>query len=480
MLVGLIKDFSLTICSIYIFSKILNITISRKIALFVIPFSGFASFCAYLVRIYFPALKIFTLFIFLFFFCLIVFKKNTAFNFSLSFISLGTSYILFTLSFTVLLPLLYVTFIFYRGTQFLDISAVVLGGVFQFLIAFLFFRIKRFRTGIPNIEKNHFNAIVGSIAILVLLIASLINFGIELDIFFFLYCIVILSGLIAYFEWKKHITNTYQKTIHLNNIKILERTIENQNTEIVNLKTDMENLSKIIHKDNKLIPAMELAVKEVCLLSPSDKISNLLTALEQLALERKGIVYVCDTSHKKLQETEIVTLDALLSYLLQRASSNNTTFDLSLLGKIKNIVPNILSENDLRTMVADLGENAIIATKNIEDGRVLLTFGITNTHFYMYFFDNGAYFDAKVIQKMGKTRYTTHEETGGSGIGLMQIFELLNKYQASFEMEEFNTNSLYKKRISIIFDGLSKTTIISNRKEVQTVCSKRSDLIIIN
>jgi len=132
LLVGLIKDFSLTICSIYIFSKILNITIPRKIALFVIPFSGFASFCAYLVRIYFPALKIFTLFIFLFFFCLIVFKKNTAFNFSLSFISLGTSYILFTLSFTVLLPLLYVTFIFYRGTQFLDISAVVLGGVFQF------------------------------------------------------------------------------------------------------------------------------------------------------------------------------------------------------------------------------------------------------------------------------------------------------------------------------------------------------------
>jgi hypothetical protein len=118
---------------------------------------------------------------------------------------------------------------------------------------------------------------------------------------------------------------------------------------------------------------------------------------------------------------------------------------------------------ELITLICDLGENAIIATKEKLNGNILLSFGLTEELVpYFNFYDNGSFFDKKVIANMGRRRITTHKEDGGNGIGLMTLFEILNKYNASYSLNEQLINSEFTKCIEVTFDGLHNKTFILN------------------
>ena len=67
-------------------------------------------------------------------------------------------------------------------------------------------------------------------------------------------------------------------------------------------------------------------------------------------------------------------------------------------------------------------------------------------------YDSGNNFSKEVIKHLGKRRYTTHKDSGGTGIGLMNTFKLLKEYNASFSIEENIDNPSYTKIVSIIFD----------------------------
>lgn len=110
----------------------------------------------------------------------------------------------------------------------------------------------------------------------------------------------------------------------------------------------------------------------------------------------------------------------------------------------------VLEEALLNTLLADLGENAIIATAKAERRNILLSLSVRNKQYCIDFFDSGTDFDAGVIEHLGKKRYTTHKSEGGSGIGLMTTLEILEKKKGSFELEEFQKNCLFTKRVSII------------------------------
>lgn len=475
MLSGLLKNFILAFCCFYIFSKILNIRNSKKFYFLSVPFSFVTALGTIFVKMNFPVLTIVTLFLFIFLFCCLLFRRPLNINFSASVIALGISYISFTVSFTCFFPLFYFIFTVSENTVFLDLFSIIAAGLLQFLINLLFFRIKRFKNGIPGFESSLSTDAGVLISVLTLLIASLLNADVEINTFSVIYTVIVLGGLIAFFWWKRHIRNVYIETAQSRNIEMLEEIIEKQKAEIEYLKSDIENLSGIIHKDNKLIPAMELAVKELCSDSDNENAKRLLTELEALAAERKGIVRKYEFSAKQLPATGIVTLDALMNYLLQRAAASNITFDFSVSADMKPLL-NLISENDFRTILADLGENAIIAAENSENGQILITIGSESGHYYLDVLDNGISFDTQVILHMGKTRYTTHADTGGSGIGLMTIFELLKKYKASFEMEEFTGNTLFYKRVSVVFDKLSEIRVNSSREEIAFVCSRRNDI----
>jgi hypothetical protein len=58
------------------------------------------------------------------------------------------------------------------------------------------------------------------------------------------------------------LTKTYLARLRTEEIRALENIVREKEQRIAQLEQQNEALSRIIHKDNKLIPAMELAVRE--------------------------------------------------------------------------------------------------------------------------------------------------------------------------------------------------------------------------
>ncbi|MBQ9887012.1 MAG: GHKL domain-containing protein [Lachnospiraceae bacterium] len=286
-------------------------------------------------------------------------------------------------------------------------------------------------------------------------------FYINLDILLLLAILIILTlfcGLIIIFWWRSIISNSYLEKLHERDIERYESELSDKQSEIDELKAQNAELSKIIHKDNKLIPAMNLAVREIIDSSAdksnlSEHAKSIISQLDELAKERKGIIHDYESNSRKLQRSGVASVDALLKYLFNRACKLNINFDIMLMCDIKYLTKNIISENDFNTIVADLGENAIIAVSKIHNPNVLISFCIEDEHYQINFYDNAPPFAPEVLSLFGKERITTHKESGGSGIGLMTLCELLKKYNASFEIDETIKFEGYTKRVSVCFDG---------------------------
>lgn len=105
---------------------------------------------------------------------------------------------------------------------------------------------------------------------------------------------------------------------------------------------------------------------------------ELLKELEHIFQDRKGLLQNYETTGKQLPATDIVSVDILLAYILQRASEQNIDFDVTLLGDICLAAERVSSE-DLRTLLADLLENALIAVSDCTTKKVLLTMGSRNS-----------------------------------------------------------------------------------------------------
>ncbi len=88
-------------------------------------------------------------------------------------------------------------------------------------------------------------------------------------------------------------------------------------------------------------------------------------------------------------------------------------------------------------------------------------------------------FQPDTLLKIGKKRTTTHSDTGGSGIGLMTVFELIKKYNASFLIDESINNEFFAKNVSVVFDGLCEYRIKSTRPEIIKYCSDRKNIKLL-
>ncbi len=475
------KYFFIVICSLYVYRKLLNITIRKKLYLLDIPFAILSSVIAYFVYSKITPLTLISVFLLTTIYTLIVYKKSLNTTFSFSIISVGINYIFFLISLVITSPINYYLFLNIDNYFLSAIINSLIFGTLQFIIVFLFFRVRRFKNGIPYLGEQSFSNIGIFISIFLLLMASIYYTNNDyLAILTILIFLIIFCGVILILWWRSLITNSYLEKLHKREHERYEEIINEQQQQIDNIKLHNAELSKIIHKDNKLIPAMELAVKEFLATSSetelTDKADSLITQLSALSSERKGILNKYETTGKALPETGVPSIDAILKYLLLRANEANIHFDLSVTGNIKYMVSNIITENDLNTLISDLGENALIASKETEKGSVLITLGIDEENYCLNIYDNAPHFDTNVIRNLGNVRYTTHAETGGSGIGLMTTFELLRKYNASFEIDEYTDHELFTKSVTVRFDNNAKLRIRSTREEVAEVFTEKTAL----
>lgn len=481
MIITFIKHFFIILCSFYFYTKLLNIKSSKKKLIthfFVsILLTGIVCF----IKLYTPYLTISTIV-----FGIIMteyFTHKIPFNVTLftSITSFGFSYLTFLISTFILLPVASLIVIKNpdNKTNFFLITHTLLG-IMQLLISFFIFRIKRLKNGMPFLYKKNYNAISILISTIIFIPTTFYCVYKDTDAIFIIFILLTcIYGFILYLWWKKQLTNSYKE-------KLIAKEIQELHNEIERLKKDNENLSKIVHKDNKLIPSMEMAVREL-LTSYPDNINEytttattLLETLKTLSNERTDIVNLYKNQVESLPVTGLYRIDSLIKYMKQKAYNHNINFSFITNSNLKYLIENIINEDDLCTILADLIENAIIATKDQNTKHILLNIDIEENSYYINIHDSGIPFETNTILNLGIIRTTTHSSTGGSGIGLMNTIELLKKYSASFIITESTDTTIFTKSISICFDNLNQYKIISNRPEILAISSFRNDIIIEN
>lgn len=279
---------------------------------------------------------------------------------------------------------------------------------------------------------------------------------------------IFLCAVTLWFWWKTCMTHRYLAQLHARDLDSANRTAVAQQNEIEVLQKENEELSKIIHKDNKLIPALTLSVREFldAVARNEDqqvrvsRTQELLEQLDQISHERYDALRNYESVNKKLPSCGLPVLDALLAYMLWKSSAANIDLDLAVWNSLKPITETAVTEQDISTILADLIENAIIAASHAKgQKRILVEVGLTEGHYFISVSDSGVPFPKEVLENWGIQRITTYAGCGGSGIGMMSTYDICKRYGASFSIENFGSDMPYSKRIMICFDNANQFRI---------------------
>lgn len=360
-------------------------------------------------------------------------------------------------------------------------DVIAVGGIclVQLVSVFILFAVKRFRSGL-SLQKN-------GVYIEFLLLASV--FCIFLTTLFYTYntntslveliiITVTFCGLSLIISWRKHITGSYRKKVSERNKKLDRGRIEYLETENSELLKHNEELAKIVHRDNKLIPAMVAAVNKIsekC--SGDEEVRTLLSQLEALAAEHNRVIDSYNGSSDGLPKSGVFSIDATVRLISSLAIKSGAEAGFTVDGRAVGFFRDNVDLTDLNTVLCDLGENAVIsASSNGGQGKVFVELGLTDGGVaQMLVYDNAAPFDEKVIANLGKEKFTTRKSAGGSGIGLNTLFEILPKYRASFRLDELDIKEGYTKRVCVIFDGAGEYSVVTERESVKKILAARSD-----
>ena len=170
----------------------------------------------------------------------------------------------------------------------------------------------------------------------------------------------------------------------------------------------------------------------------------------------------------KLDKTGIALIDDMLEYMQSECKKNKIDFELQIKGNIHYMTNNLITKEDLETLLADHIKNAIIAIKHTENinRSILVRLGMIDENYAIYIYDSGIEFEKETLENLGKKPSTTHKDEGGTGMGFMNTFDTLRKCKASLIIEEFNKPSKdnYTKVIMIKFDNKNEFKVKSYRE----------------
>ncbi|MBQ3601847.1 MAG: sensor histidine kinase [Lachnospiraceae bacterium] len=330
---------------------------------------------------------------------------------------------------------------------------------------------------------------IGSIILICAMVVSSVPKNVETeDRFFFLllFPIVIILFFNIYIWCKHHLRKQYMQQVREREYTRLEEQFAQSLQEIKMLKEENETLSKLVHRDNKLIPSMQLAVQQYLSSLHPDNAKELevtgqrlLEQLNQEMQDRNETLFSITSLKKQLPTTSIPTLDLCLQYMWYKCEAENISLNMTVAENISPLIDTI-SAKDLQTLLADLLENARIALKNCDKRNILIQIEIDNSVPSLAVWDSASVFPKEVLYHFGKKRYTTHKKDGGSGIGMIAIQEILQRYQASIIIDEKLTEeTLYKKKVEISFDNQYAYILHTERSlEEYAYLSRRDNLQI--
>ena len=460
---------------LYIYAGLLRISLHKK-TIFHLPVWIILAFTIAFSTKELNVLQPFAFLLIAFLYLLIAYRKPLKTSVSYSFISVGICFFLLTISYLITLPITFAFSFIDNVTLSLYIMTVIIG-IIQLVLSIVVFKIKRFKNGLMLTKNdNHFSLLIVISAITISVSSLFYTEFFDSYYMFIIFFVVSAIGAVALLLWNAVLADRYKSEIYKRNVAIYEKTLAEYESRNKNIADDNSKLSAVIHRDNKFISVMELAVADV-LNGKCDKKSagELLKTLEELSSQRKELIRDCESNKDTLPKTGDIAIDSTLIYVRSVAKNFGVDASFDIDDGFIDTLQNLIDMTHFNTLLCDICENAIHAAETAPDGKIFLSMKIDNDFPAVTIKDNGAPFDEKVLSSIGRIRITTRKNKGGSGIGLVYIFEILQKYGASFCLDEIPDGS-FAKSITLRFDSRARLEVNTNRPNVAKAFKNRTTI----
>ena len=382
------------------------------------------------------------------------------------------------------------------------------------VLLMLFFKIRKFKYGFSFLQNKSKDE---KLDILILNIGSIIVFSIiilsnyKIRINANMIVGFIIFAIIMFITIQKSLQLYYKQKLLIQDLNETKEELEKKKQEIEQLEKENLNFSKKSHSLAHKQRALEYQVNQLLLKSEiaeesniepniesdlSDKTEKEHTNLEELTKVKDEINKLSKEVYNKtatveLSKTGIFEIDNILEYMQSECNKNDIDFNLQVAGNIYHMINNIIDKEDLQILLADHIKNAIIAIKHANNinKSILVKLGKIENVYSLYIYDSGIEFEKETLMNLGKKPSTTHAKEGGTGMGFMNTFDTLKKYNASLIINEIGIPSKdnYTKVLIIKFDHKCEFKLTSYRqKEIGEISEKLidkstiSDIIVEN
>ena len=392
----------------------------------------------------------------------ISFKKSFEYSLLITIISLSISYTLFIISVIIsFIPIVLFNII----NDYISFLIIII--IYSFLLI-LFLKNRRFKYGISFLKKNIQSEFWG---MLILNISSILLFTIVIlsnykrDFTLNLMLSFIIFSIIMFITIQKSLQLYYKQKLLEQELNETKDELEKKKEEVKQLETENLNFSKTSHT---------LAHKQKSLEYKLEQLKQKYEIAEEIEIEDRikdiSKEIYNKTPEVELSKTGILEIDDMLKYMQSECIKNNIEFRLQIKGNIYEMINNYISKEDLSILIADHVKNAIIAinySENINKS-ILVRLGKINKIYSLYIYDSGIEFEKETLSNLGKIPSTTHADNGGTGMGFMNTFDTLRKYNASLIINEYNkpSNDNYTKSIVIKLDKRNEFTINSYKDKI--------------
>jgi hypothetical protein len=275
---------------------------------------------------------------------------------------------------------------------------------------------------------------------------------------------VVLLIIIIYMIIQKSFQLYYKQKLKDNKLKETEEKLKNKTIEMETLNEEYNDTRKKMHT---------LSHKQETLEYKINQLENMnIEAAEELDIKNRlkeiNIELNNNISNVAFIRTDIKEVDDVLEYMQSRCEKENIKFDVQINGNVYYMVNNVISKDIFATLLSDHIKDAIIAIKHSDNinRSILVRLGIFDDNYSIEILDSGVEFEKEVLKNLGKNPITTYKDEGGTGMGFMNTFDILEKYKASLIINEIGIpcKDNFTKKIIIKFDGKNEFNIISYRK----------------
>lgn len=461
--VNFIRRVLIIMCTYYVFIKVINIKlkdikVSDKILIIIsIPIISFIT-CSVKFEV-----KHYRIFVELFLISVInylVYKKEIYYSFLLTTISFGINYSIYMLSVIIaFIP----NAIFKIQNDYIGLLIIL---VIYTLLIYKIFKLKRLKYGISllngKLQNSYISYLFFNLCIIILAFAIVLQeipvLGIrKVGLGLMLLIIVIFITI------KESIKLYYKQNLLIKDLESTKKELSEKNEELAKLEKENLEFSKTSHSLAHRQKVLEYKLNK---LINGDKATPQDTTKEELKKELEDIskdIYK-KPSDIEIEKTGIDKIDNMLEYMKSECDKNNIEFNLQIIGNIHYMVNHFISENDLEILLADHIKDAIIAIQHStnKNRSILVKIGKIQKYYGIYIYDSGVEFTDEVLNKLGKEPITTHKDSGGTGMGFMNTFDTLKRYNASLNIIKIDKPSLdnYTKSVEILFNSKNEIQFI--------------------